>query len=367
MFTPIEFILEGKAEEGAEASVRGWVYRCRSSNNLTFIVVRDSTGFIQCTVKHGSVPDGEFEDARKAFIESAVQLTGTVHKDERAPNGWELRATKFKLTHLGEAFPITEHQSTELLLDKRHLWLRSQKLTSIMKSRAHIVKYLREFFDSRGFWELSPPIITKSECEGGSTLFEFDYFGEKAYLSQSGQLYNEAFITSLEKVFILAPSFRAEKSRTSKHLTEYWHLEGEVAHYDNEDNMKLQEDMISFVAGKFAENHARLLSKFNRSLEELKAVQAPFPRMRYDEAIDKCGMKWGDDFGVPQEEALTKDLDKPLFVTHFPAEIKPFYMELTPDGKYALNSDLLAPQGHGEIIGLVFVDELAHTGHESNG
>ncbi|MFA4946153.1 MAG: asparagine--tRNA ligase [Candidatus Micrarchaeia archaeon] len=351
MFTPIGFVLDGKAAEGESVSLRGWVHRARASNNLAFVVMRDSTGTIQCAVKKDSVPENDFEDARKVFIESAAEVSGTVHRDERAPGGWELRATMFRLTHHGEAFPITEHQSPELLLDKRHLWLRSQKLTNAMKARDHIVRYLREYFQQQGFWEVSPPIITKSGCEGGSTLFELDYFGEKAYLSQSGQLYNEAFITSLEKVFILAPSFRAEKSRTVKHLTEYWHLEEEAAHYDNEDNMRLQEELVSYVARKLAENDAPFLRHFNRKTEELFAIEPPFHHMTYDEAVETCGIEWGDDFGVPQEEKLTEGLEKPLFVTRFPAEIKPFYMATTPDGKYALNADVLAPEGHGEIIG----------------
>jgi len=351
MFTPIEFVLEGKAKEGDEVSLRGWVHRSRSSGGLAFVVVRDASGVMQCAVKKGVVPETDFEAAGKAFIESAVEVYGTVKRDERAPGGWELQATRFKLTHQGEAFPITEDQSVEFLLDKRHLWLRSQKLTSVMKARHYIVKYLRDFFDEQGFWELSPPIITKSGCEGGSTLFELDYFGEKAYLTQSGQLYNEAFITSLEKVFILAPSFRAEKSRTNKHLTEYWHLEEEAAHFDNEDNMRLQEELVSSVARGLVENNSKLLKNFGRKPEDLMAIEPPFYRMKYDEAVEKCGIEWGEDFGVPQEELLTSGLEKPVFITNFPAKIKPFYMETTLDGKYALNADLLAPEGHGEIIG----------------
>jgi len=292
-----------------------------------------------------------FDDAVKALIESSITVTGTVKKDGRAPGGYELQATDFRVTHFSETFPITKDQSTEFLLDVRHLWLRSQHLTNMLKARHFIVKYLREFFDEQGFWEISPPIITKSGCEGGSTLFSLDYFGEKAYLTQSGQLYNEAFITALEKVFILAPSFRAEKSRTVKHLTEYWHLEEEAAYFDNEDNIRLQEEMISYAAQTFARKNTDLLVHFNRKPEELLVVEPPFERMSYEEAIKKCGLKYGDDFGAPDEVTLTKELDKPLFVKNFPKEMKPFYMAIAPDGKHALNSDLLAPRGHGEIIG----------------
>ena len=351
MYTPIEFILGNKAKEGDSVSIRGWVHRTRSSGGLAFVVLRDATGVIQCAVKKNAVSEADFAAATTHFVESTVEATGTVRKDPRAPGGYEISATAFKIVYKGEPFPIAEDLSTEFLLDKRHLWLRSQKLTNVMKARDYMVRYLREYLQGEGFFEIAPPIITKSGCEGGSTLFELDYFGEKAYLSQSGQLYNEAFITALEKVFILAPSFRAEKSRTIKHLAEYWHLEPEMAYFDQEMNMKVQEDMVSYVAQKFAKEHSELLVHFSRKPEELLAIKAPFYRMSYDEAVEKCNIPWGEDFGVPQEEILTKGLEKPIFITNFPAKIKPFYMATTDDGKYAINADLLAPEGHGELIG----------------
>lgn len=350
-FTAIEKVLNNEFAEGSQINIRGWVYRARSSGKMAFVVVRDRSGVLQCTVKKGVADDESIEKAKKVFIESAIEVIGTIHADDRAPGGWELRAEKFNLTHYGEAYPITKDQSTEFLLDVRHLWLRSQKMTNILKARHHIIRYLREFFEEQEFYEFSPPIITKSGCEGGSTLFELDYFGDKAYLSQSGQLYNEALIGSLEKVFILSPSFRAEKSRTTKHLTEFWHLEEEAAHFDNEDNMRLQEEMIAFVARKFVDEQSRLLKDFDRKPNELTVLEPPFPRMSYEEAIDKANMEWGKDFGTKDEAAVTKDLDVPVFVKNFPLKIKPFYMEISPDGKHALNSDLLAPGGHGEIIG----------------
>ncbi len=350
-FASISSVLNGEYAEGGKVRVRGWVYRSRSSGGMAFVIVRDRSGVLQCTVKKGVAGEKALEDAKKAFIESAVKVAGTIHKDDRAPGGWELRADEFELAHLGEAYPITKDQSTEFLLDVRHLWLRSQKMTSILKARHHVVRYLREFFDEQGFYEFSPPIITKSGCEGGSTLFDLDYFGDKAYLSQSAQLYNEALIGALEKVFVLAPSFRAEKSRTTKHLAEYWHLEEEAAHYDNEDNMRLQEEMVSFVCRKMADEQSGLLRNFDRKADELSVVEPPFHRMSYEEAVDKAGIEWGDDFGAKDEAALTNDLDKPVFVKNFPLKIKPFYMEAAPDGEHALNSDLLAPKGHGEIIG----------------
>lgn len=344
-------------KEGEATCIRGWLYRSRSSGGMVFAIIRDSTGLMQVTIKKDKVGAETFEEAKKALLESSLIVSGTIKDDERAAGGKELQAESLQVIHFSKAFPITEFQSPEFLLDVRHLWLRSQKLTKIMKARSFIVKYLREFFDEKEFWELAPPIITKAECEGGSTLFELDYFGEKAYLSQSGQLYNEAFITALEKVFIFAPSFRAEKSRTTKHLTEYWHLEEEAAWFENEDNMKLQEEMIEYVAQKLVKEHKELLEGMeNIDIEGLKKIKAPFHRLSYDEAIKKLQdlkseIKWGEDFGTEHEKLLTEKLERPLFVYNWPAPIKPFYTQPHEDGVHVLNADCLAPRGHGEIIG----------------
>jgi len=262
----ISEVLEGKAK--GRVTLRGWIHRKRVQGSIIFFSIRDSSGVMQVAVKKDAVSEKEFKDAEKALIESSVVVGGEVKRDERAPGGFEVQAREFRVIHYSEIFPISRDKSTEFLLDVRHLWLRSTHLTNVMKARAEIVKDLRLFFEERGFIEVAPPMITTSACEGGSTLFEFDYFGQKAYLTQSGQLYNEAFITALEKVFILAPSFRAEKSRTVKHLTEYWHLEEEAAFFDNEDNMKLQEEMIEFVAQKLAKNP--ILRFFNRKPEEFR-------------------------------------------------------------------------------------------------
>lgn len=341
-------------KQPARASVRGWVYRKRSSGGVLFVLIRDSTGVIQVAVKKDVAGERAFADADKALIESSVRASGLVKKDERAPGGVELQATDFEVIHFAHPFPITEHQSTKLLLDKRHLWLRSQHLTNVMKARALVIKFLREFFNERGFYEVAPPIITKNQCEGGSTLFSFNYFGEKAFLSQSAQLYNEAFITSLEKVFVLAPSFRAEKSRTTKHLAEYWHLEEEAAWFDNEDNMRLQEEMVSFVCQRLADEP--ILKNFARKPSELKAVKPPFPRLSYREAVERVRargskMRFGEDFGAEDERLLVEGEVKPVFVFNWPKHLKPFYMELASDGEHVLNNDLFAPEGHGEIIG----------------
>ncbi|MFH1448320.1 MAG: asparagine--tRNA ligase [Candidatus Micrarchaeota archaeon] len=355
-FTCIAEILAGN-HTGKSVSIRGWVYRKRSSGGMHFIVIRDSSGYIQCAIKKDKVDENAFKDAGSVFIESSVTCVGEVKEDKRAPGGFELGASEFSAVYVGEAFPIAKDQSIEFLLDTRHLWLRSQKLTNIMKARDYITRYLREFLFTNNFWELSPPIITRAGCEGGSTLFNVDYFGMPAYLTQSGQLYNEAFITSHEKVFILAPSFRAEPSRTVRHLCEYWHLEPEMAWVDNEGNMKIQEDMVSFVCQKLAKEHPELLQLLGRDPKDLLEIKAPFPRMSYIDACDKLeemGLKMekGKDFGADEEAALTKELKKPIFVHHYPRGAKAFYMREDPEQKgYVLCSDMLAPQGHGEVIG----------------
>lgn len=355
-FTQIGKIFSGK-HAGKEVNLRGWIYRKRSSGGVQFLVIRDSTGTMQVAIKKENVPEKAYADADKALIESAVMAKGVVKEDKRAPGGYELQVNDFSVISFSEPFPITEHQSTELLLDLRHLWLRSQKLTNVMKVRQHMISYLREYFYSHDFWEVAPPIITQAGCEGGSTLFEFKYFDDVAYLTQSAQLYNEVFITALEKIFVLAPSFRAEKSRTVKHLAEYWHLEAEEAFYHNEDNMKLQEELISHACQKLAKNHADLLEFFKVKPEILAKVSPPFKRISYDDAIDflvKKGFKkkWGDDFGAEDEEILTADEEKPIFIYNFPKEGRAFYMKINPDNpETVLNADMQAPYGHGELVG----------------
>lgn len=356
MKTHILDILKSK-KEGKEVTLRGWIHRHRVSGNMAFAVLRDSTGVLQCTIKKDKVDEKSWKNAEGVYIESSVIVSGKIKKDERAPGGYELQVTDFKTIHKGEPFPISKDLSEEFLLDVRHLWLRSQKMTNILKARNHMVAYFREFFSKEGFYEITPPILTRSECEGGSTLFELEYFGNKAYLSQSGQLYSEALITALEKVYVLAPSFRAEKSRTIKHLTEYWHLEPEMAYYDHEMNMELQEKMVEHVVQKMVKENSELLKNCGRDPEELKKVKAPFPRMDYEEAVEKVNelggkMKSGEDFGADEEALFTKGLEKPIFVHHFPKDIKAFYMRADPKRpETALCNDLYAPNGHGELIG----------------
>ncbi|MCX8197538.1 MAG: asparagine--tRNA ligase [Candidatus Micrarchaeota archaeon] len=355
-FDKIAEILAGKCS-GKAVKIRGWVYRSRTSGGVCFLVLRDATGIVQCAVKKDSVDGQSFQDASEAYLESSILVEGSVRQDSRAPGGYEIAATKVRLIAKGEPFPIAKDQSTEFLLDMRHLWLRSQKLTAIMKARHKIVYYLREFLEKEGFWELAPPIITGAACEGGATLFELNYFGQKAYLTQSSQLYAEVFTTALEKVYVFAPSFRAEPSRTVRHLCEYWHLEPEMAFYNQKMNMELQERMIEYVAQKMAQNHADLLLFLGRSPEKLKAVRAPFRKITYHEAVEfaaskGANIKVGQDLGADEEAILTQEDEKPIFVTNFPSKIKAFYMREDPKNPgTVLNADMLAPEGHGEIIG----------------
>ena len=345
------------SQDGKDVPIRGWIYRKRTGGGMLFIVVRDSTGVMQCAVKKDVVDAKSWENAEKALIESSVEVKGAVKKDDRAPGGYELQAKEFGVVQFSEIFPISKDLSTEFLLDVRHLWLRSQKMANIMKARDYATRYFREFFEKKGFWEVAPPIITKAGCEGGSTLFEVSYFGEKAYLTQSGQLYNEVFITALEKMFIFAPSFRAEPSRTVKHLAEYWHLEMEAAYFSNEDCMRFEEEMVSHVCNKLAKEHPELLSALGRDPKDMAAIKPPFDRMDYEDAISYLNghgaqKKSGDDFGAEDEKILTGHLKQPIFITGYPKRIKAFYMKLDPGNpEKVLCADMLAPEGHGEVIG----------------
>lgn len=355
MFTPIERIIDGHVKEGDTVKIRGWIYRSRQQGKLNFVVVRDATGILQCAVKKGAVHDDHFEGATKALLESAVIVEGTVKKDPRAPGGFELSASSFDVLHFSEIFPISKDQSTEFLLDVRHLWLRSRELTSVFRVKANLLSAIRDFCQKEGYLEMTPPILSTSAAEGGSTLFELDYFGQKAYLSQSAQLHLEALIFSLEKVYAITPSFRAEKSRTTKHLTEYWHFEGEAVHADNEDMMVFEEKLLEYVCHRIAKENKKDLELLGRKIEDLLAVKAPFLRIRYRDAVktlQKKGVdfKDGDDFGADEEKLLTEEYDQPVFITNFPAVMKPFYMKENPDGT-ANNHDCLAPKGFGELIG----------------
>jgi asparaginyl-tRNA synthetase len=346
-----------KDQVGKKVQIKGWIYRTRSSGGIVFAVLRDSTGIIQVTVKKGTVPDAEFENATKSGIESSVIIEGEIAEDKRAPGGFEIRASKFQLVGVSEAFPITEYQSTELLLDLRHLWIRSREQTAVSRIKASLLRGAREWFYENDYVEVTPPIITGVAPEGSTTLFQVKYYDRIAYLSQSAQFYLESLIYSLERVWALTPSFRAEKSRTPRHLSEYWHLEMEAAWMDNNGNMKVQEELVTAMVRNALEECADELKQLKRDISPLKKVEPPFERMKYEEAMEYLQKKghdvsWGSDLGAVEERTLTIDREIPMFVVNYPKELKPFYMKENPDDSRTYkNSDLLAPEGFGEIVG----------------
>ena len=352
---PISRVLEG-AFDGEEVSVRGWIFRTRSSGSLAFVTVRDSSGIIQTVASRKDMDEGQFEAFKRALVESSVEVIGKVNPDERAPGGRELHVTGVAVVHPAEPFPITKDKSEEYLLDVRHLWLRSREMTATLKLRSTVIESLRQYYFEQGYHESQGPMFVGGQVEGGSTLFEVPYYDRKVYLTQSSQLYLEALIFSLERVFTLAPSFRAEKSRTRRHLTEYWHFEIEAAWVGNDGMMDIEEETIRYVARHCLDDRPDELEILGRDLEALRAVDATFPRMRYDEAVETmqangASVEWGDDFGYEEEKALTKGHLVPIFIHHFPKDLKAFYHRPDPmEPDRVLNHDLVAPIV-GEIIG----------------
>ncbi len=342
---------------GKEVSLRGWIYRKRRVGKLIFIVLRDSSNIIQCVVERNKVGNDKFKLLDKVGVESSLILTGIIRKDERAPTGYEVDVNHIEIVGASYNFPITKDKSDEFLLDNRHLWLRSREMNSILKIRHSVFGAIHEFFRERGYYEVQGPIFVTGAVEGGSTLFEVPYFDKKAYLTQSAQFYLETFIYSLEKVYTIAPSFRAEKSRTRRHLTEYWHAEAEVAWYHNDDMIRDEEELIIYIVQRVLEERKRELKYLNRNMEPLKNVEKPFIRMKYSELIEFANsngitIEYGDDLGADEETAITKLLDKPAFITHYPKISKPFYHRPDPNNPdEVLCHDLLAPEGYGEIIG----------------
>ncbi|MEM4051619.1 MAG: asparagine--tRNA ligase [Thermoplasmata archaeon] len=341
----------------SKVTTRGWVYRWRESGKILFIIVRDSTGIIQVTVSKDEVSDEDFKNAKSSNIESSVIVEGILRRDERAPGGYEILAKKFILVGPSLNFPITKDKSDEFLLDMRHLWLRSREMTAILKIRSTIFESLHEFFRNEGYYEVQAPMFVSSSVEGGSTLFEVPYFGRKAYLTQSSQFYLETFIFSLENVYTIAPSFRAEKSRTRRHLTEFWHCEAEAAWLGNDEMMKIEEKMIMYIIERVLNKNKEELKFLKRDISKLESLSLPFDRMEYADVI-KLGkdvgldIDYGSDLGADEEYAITQKFQKPTFIVHFPKEIKPFYHRPDPKNpNVVLNHDLLAPEGYGEIIG----------------
>jgi len=344
---------------GSTVSLRGWIWRTRSSGNIVFMTLRDASGVIQVTVKRGNLPDPEFEAAEKALVESSVEISGEIKEDKRAPGGYEILARSVHVVNFAEPYPITKDQSPEFLLDERHLWLRSRKLTAALKIRSTVVGAIHEFFRGRGFYEFDAPVLQPNQCEGGSTLFEVKYYQDKTYLSQSWQLYAEAGIFALEKIYNVGPTFRAEKSKTSRHLSEFWMAEMEAAWMDLHDISEVAKDEIRFILNKVVENNAADLAVLERDIEALRKLsKAKFPTITYTEALEvlrtKAGMEveWGKDLRTVEEDEVMKFFDTPVVVTNYPLDIMAFYKPPDPaDPKTALCFDMLAPEGYGEIIG----------------
>ena len=352
------YISDVSEHEGKEVTVRGWLYNKRSSGKLWFLIVRDGTGMIQCVVSKSDVPQDTFQACEDVTQESSLSVTGVVSPDKRALGGYECQVKVIEVHQIAQDYPITpKEHGTAFLMDHRHLWLRSSRQWAILRVRHEIIKACRDFFDERGFTLMDTPIFTPNACEGTSTLFETEYFGSPAYLTQSGQLYSEATIGAFGKVYCFGPTFRAEKSKTRRHLTEFWMIEPEMAYADLDDAMKLAEEHISFIVKRVLENRQEELKSLERDTTSLERVVPPFPKISYDEAVKllhENGVEFehGNDFGGGDETVLAEQFDRPVMVHRWPAETKAFYMKRdAEDPTKALGVDVLAPEGYGEIIG----------------
>lgn len=358
------YIEELKGHIGSEVTLKGWLYNSRSSGKLVFLQLRDGTGIVQCVVFKGNNEE-VFETAKGLGQESSIIVTGTVKEDARSPIGVEIDVTGLEVLQNVHDYPITpKEHGTEFLMDHRHLWIRSKRQHAVLRVRHTVIKAVRDYFDSNGFTLADTPIFTPAACEGTTTLFEVDYFGDdKAYLTQSGQLYNEATAAAFGKSYAFGPTFRAEKSKTRRHLTEFWMVEPEVAYAGYEDMMDLGEGLILHIVDRVLNERQQELAALERDTSVLEAIKGPFPRLHYDDAVkmlqeghDKGELEnrfeWGGDFGAPDETYLSKQFGLPVFVHHFPTAIKGFYFEVDKDRpECALGIDLLAPEGYGEIIG----------------
>jgi len=358
-------ISEAMKKGSGKVALHGWVYRERGSNKMKFLVLRDSTNTIQCVLKKEIFSEEVWEQIDKLKIESSVELSGEIKKDPRAPTGYEISVDKFNLVHLAEDYPINKDLNEELLGDRRHLWLRSQKMTAMMKIRSTVFGAIHEYFRGHGFYEFQSPELLGAAGEGGSSVFEVDYFGKKMYLAQTWQLHAETAIFALEKIYCIAPSFRAEKSNTSRHLTEYWHAEMEYAWSDFEGIKKHIEGLIKHIVKKVLEINLPELEILGRDLKTLKAtVKKDFPRMTYTEVLkllqEKCDLKipWGKDLRTIEEDKLSELFDTPILVTDYPKKVKAFYMKESPetldkieDEKTVQGVDLIGPEGYGELFG----------------
>jgi asparaginyl-tRNA synthetase len=360
MTLPVVRIADIGRFENQDVELRGWLYNRRSSGKLHFLQLRDGSGIIQAVLFKGDVSPETFTLADHLGQETSLVVRGAVRKDARSPLGFELGVKELEVVHATDGYPITpKEHGVAYLMENRHLWLRSTRQNVILRVRATVVKAIRDFFDEDGFVLVDAPIFTPAACEGTSTLFEVPYFDlGHAYLTQSGQLYMEAAAMALGKAYCFGPTFRAEKSKTRRHLTEFWMVEPEVAYMTLEEDMVLAERLVTSVVGRVLERHAgELKSVLERDVSKLEAVKAPFPRITYDQAIErlqKAGhpAKWGDDFGGDEETVLASQFDRPLIVHRYPADLKAFYFKRDPsDARLALGMDVLAPEGYGEIIG----------------
>jgi len=352
-------IRDVSAHVGETVRIGCWLNRKRSSGKIQFLQLRDGTGFIQGVAVKNEVDEATWEAADKLTQESSLWVTGVVREEPRSPSGYELSVTGVDIIHLTSDYPITpKEHGVDFLMDHRHLWLRSPKQHAVMTIRAGIVRAIQEFFDTRGFTQVDAPILTPTSAEGTTNLFHTKYFEEDAFLTQSGQLYMEAAAMALGKVYSFGPTFRAEKSKTRRHLIEFWMIEPEMAFVDHEENLRVQEQFISHVVQSVLTRNAKELATLERDTSKLENAVAPFPRITYDDAVKFLNANgfpefvWGEDFGAPHETAIAESYEKPVFITHYPTSLKAFYMKPDPNRpEVVLCADLIAPEGYGEIIG----------------
>ena len=342
---------------GKEVQVNGWVYNIRSIGKIWFVIVRDGTGYVQCVVSKNDVSEDIFSLENTLTQESSLKIKGTVQADDRSDSGVEILVTDIDVVHVSEEYPIAlKEHGVSFLMDNRHLWLRSKKQFAIMKVRQNIIKSIRDFFDNRDFVLIDSPMFTGNAVEGTTTLFETDYFNRSAYLTQSGQLYQEAGAMAFGKTYCFGPCFRAEKSKTRKHLTEFWMVEPEMAFCDLKENMDLIEEFITYIVTESLKKCKDELKILDRDISLLKKIKSPFPRITYDEAakiLNDNGQKfeYGSDFGAPDEELIASQYDSPVMIHSWPHKTKAFYMKRDKSDKLALGVDVIAPEGYGEIVG----------------
>jgi asparaginyl-tRNA synthetase len=355
---PVVRIAQLGLHEEKMVTIQGWLYNKRSSGKIHFLQVRDGTGIVQVVGVKSELPEQLFEQAGRLTQESSIIVTGSVRKDARAPGGYELSLKDLRVVQIASEYPISpKEHGTDFLMDHRHLWLRSTKQQAIMRIRNEIVRGCEDYLQREGFLRIDTPILTPSACEGTTTLFETDYFDTKAYLTQSGQLYNEANCMAFGKVYCFGPTFRAEKSKTRRHLMEFWMLEPEMAYADLEEDMRVEEEMLTYVIQQVIKNRRRDLDTLERDTALLEKIAPPFPRVHYEEALEILKsegkpLEWGEDFGGDEETVLSKKFQSPFFVHHYPVKCKAFYMKPDPDRPdLALCVDMLAPEGYGEITG----------------